>query len=164
MKLLFTLHCLIIKPIKMLKMILSKPALMDVIPLMTGTYTIGTAGHFATIADAMIRLKACGIAGPVTLALFPGLYTENIIFEDTIRGCNATNTITFTSTTGVRTDVIIYTATDSAQDVGTIDLKNVKNLFKNIAVYGQYRSPMFYSKAVMLRSEQKTSHSIIVFC
>ncbi|NLE64144.1 MAG: hypothetical protein GX612_09970, partial [Bacteroidales bacterium] len=87
------------------------------------------------------------------LALFPGLYTENIIFEDTIRGCNATNTITFTSTTGVRTDVIIYTATDSAQDVGTIDLKNVKNLiFKNIAVYGQHRSPMFYSKAVMLRS------------
>lgn len=121
--------------------------------LMIGTYTVGTGGHFATIEDALIRLKYCGISGPVTLAMFPGLYVENIVFEDTIRGSDSLNTVTFTSTTGIRTDVIIYTARDSAQDVGTIDLKNVKHLvFKNISVYGQHRSPMYYSKAVMLRN------------
>ena len=121
--------------------------------LMIGTYTIGAGGNFATINDAMIRLKYCGIVGPVTLAFFPGLYVENIIFEDTVRGADSINTITFTSTTGVRSDVIIYTAKDSAQDIGTVDLKNVAHLvFKNISIYGQHRSPMFYSKAVMLRN------------
>lgn len=121
--------------------------------LMSGTYTIGTSGNFATIADALHRIKSCGISGPVTFAIFPGLYIENIILDDTIRGCNATNTISFTSTTGIKEDVIIYTALDSAQDIGTIDLKNVKHLlFKNIAIYGQHRSPMYYSKAVVLRN------------
>lgn len=79
---------------------------------------------------------------------------ENIIFEDTIKGADSINTVTFTSITGVRSDVIVYTARDSAQDVGTVDLKNVKHLiFRNISIYGQHRSPMYYSKAVMLRTE-----------
>ncbi len=121
--------------------------------LMIGTYTIGAGGNFTTINDALIRLQYCGISGPVTFAINPGVYVENIIFEDTIRGSSATNTVTFTSITGVRTDVIIYTVRDSAQDVGTVDLKNVHNLrFSNISIYGQHRSPMYYSKAVMLRS------------
>ncbi|MGI6291234.1 MAG: right-handed parallel beta-helix repeat-containing protein [Bacteroidales bacterium] len=122
--------------------------------LMTGTYIIGGAGgDFATINDALIRLKYCGISGPVTFAIEPGVYVENIIFEDTIRGADSINTVTFTSITGVRSDVIIYTARDSAQDVGTVDLKNVKHLiFRNISIYGQHRSPMYYSKAVMLRT------------
>ncbi len=121
--------------------------------LMIGTYTIGANGHFSTIDEAMIRLKYCGVSGPVTLALFPGVYIENIIFEDTIRGTDSINTVTFTSTTGINSDVIIYTAKDSAQDIGTIDLKNVKHLiFSNIAIYGQQRSPMYYSKSIILRS------------
>ncbi|MDR1793076.1 MAG: right-handed parallel beta-helix repeat-containing protein, partial [Bacteroidales bacterium] len=44
----------------------------------SGTYTIGTSGVYATIADAVLALKQCQAVGDVVFELQTGSYTENV--------------------------------------------------------------------------------------
>ena len=83
-----------------------------------GTFTVGANGHFKSIQDAIDNLMNCGIGGPVTLSLLPGTYRENITLGD-ILGMSATNTLTFTSSTGDSTDVVWQRADDATKTTVT---------------------------------------------
>jgi len=88
---------------------------------LNGTYTIGgTGSSFSSISSAISSLTTCGIAGPVTFNIAPGIYNEQI-YLPSISGTSFINTVTFQSSTGNPNDVIInYNA------IGTTDNHVVK--------------------------------------
>ncbi|MCF8458539.1 MAG: T9SS type A sorting domain-containing protein [Bacteroidales bacterium] len=72
----------------------------------SGTFTIGTTGDFATFNDAVNLLITNGICGPVVFNVESGVYEENVTIPAII-GSSSVNTITFQSVTGVNTDVTL---------------------------------------------------------
>ncbi len=79
---------------------------------MNGTYTISNtnaSADFATFTDAVSTLNGVGIIGPVVFLVDSGSYTQQISISS-IDGVSATNTITFKSASGVRTDVVLQFA------------------------------------------------------
>ncbi len=75
---------------------------------MKGVYTIGASGNanYATIASATDALKKNGVEGPVVMKIENGTYAENVRIKE-VNGVSATNTITFESQSGNRSDVVI---------------------------------------------------------
>lgn len=63
---------------------------------LNGTYTVGTAGNYATFTAAVAALTTSGVSGPVVFNVFSGTYTEQLSIGN-ITGASATNTITFQS-------------------------------------------------------------------
>jgi hypothetical protein len=102
--------------------------------ILNGAYTIGSGGDYATVGDAVISLQNCGISGPVTFNILPGTYNGQITIP-AIPGMSATNTVTFQSSTGVNTDVILqYTAT-AAADNWVLRLNGTDYMkFKNLTI------------------------------
>jgi hypothetical protein len=79
-------------------------------PSMSGTYTIGTAGDFKKIQDAINVLSLCSpLAGDITFELYPGTYNEGINLSGLAQALGG-NTLTITSTTHNANDVIIKPA------------------------------------------------------
>ena len=74
------------------------------VPL-SGTYTIGSAADYTTIALAVSALHTNGINGPVTFNFLSGTYTEYVTLNE-ITGASATNTITFQAGNGNANSVI----------------------------------------------------------
>ena len=86
------------------------------IALAGGAYTIGgPSGNFASISDAVNTINNCGINGAVVFNIAPGTYYGSFNMP-TVAGSSPINTITFTSATGLPTDVTIIhdTATTAA--------------------------------------------------
>ncbi len=82
--------------------------------LAAGTYTIGGATpDFATLNDAVTELNNFGICGAVVFDIRTGTYNERFTLNE-IAGASATNTITFRSETGIKTDVVISEAAASS--------------------------------------------------
>ncbi|PCH66701.1 MAG: hypothetical protein COC01_07480, partial [Bacteroidetes bacterium] len=104
---------------------------------MSGTYTIGTAGNFANFNEAADSLHILGVNGAVTLNVLSNTYTEQVILRD-IPGASATNSITFKSSTGDSTDVVMtYTSTGSSDNY-VIYLYGADHMtFKNMTFTGQ---------------------------
>ncbi|MEJ2005229.1 MAG: hypothetical protein P8X57_09760 [Cyclobacteriaceae bacterium] len=71
---------------------------------LSGTYTIGGGGDYASINAAVAALDASGVSGPVTFNISSGTYTEQVTIP-AISGASSTNTITFTSASGNPADV-----------------------------------------------------------
>jgi len=63
---------------------------------LNGTYTIGTAGNYATFTAAVNALTTSGVSGPVVFNVFSGTYTEQLNIG-AVAGASAANTITFQS-------------------------------------------------------------------
>ncbi|MFO7723060.1 MAG: right-handed parallel beta-helix repeat-containing protein, partial [Bacteroidales bacterium] len=82
---------------------------------LTGTYTIGTGGMFASPEAAIEALAECGISGPVTFNLLPGTYTGQWTIPY-ITGVNASKTITFRSATGNPADVMLLRDSTAMQN------------------------------------------------
>lgn len=61
---------------------------------LSGNYTIGTAGDFVTLTDAVNSLTSNGVSGAVTFNIETGDYNEQLIIPQ-ITGASAVNTITF---------------------------------------------------------------------
>jgi hypothetical protein len=98
--------------------------------LLKGTYTVGSAGQFATITDALNAINSCGMGGPVTFAIASGTYAPMSI-SGVFNGSSATNTITFTSASGNASDVVIGNSTTNYTTA--LSLNGAKHLiFKNI--------------------------------
>jgi len=74
------------------------------VPL-SGTYTIGSAADYTTIALAVSALHTNGVNGPVTFNFLSGTYTEYVTLNE-ITGASATNTITFQAGDGNANSVI----------------------------------------------------------
>lgn len=76
---------------------------------LSGTYTIGSGGDFASFSDAIDALVCNGISTAVTFDVITGTYNEQISIP-AITGSSAANTITFQSQSGTITDVILENA------------------------------------------------------
>lgn len=73
---------------------------------LSGTYTVGEDGDFATIQAAIDAISE-GIDGPVVINVKKGEYNERVTVPD-IPGTSSNNTITLQSESGNRDDVVIY--------------------------------------------------------
>ena len=116
----------------------------------SGTYTIGTTGDFATFNDAVNLLVTNGMCGPVVFNVQSGTYEENVSVP-TILGASAVNTITFQSVTGVNTDVTLQYNPSGTSDnyvfmLDGADYVTVQNM--KIRAYGSGN----YGYAVVLQS------------
>lgn len=72
---------------------------------LSGTYTIGAGGDYATINSAVSSLITGGVSGPVVFEIKPGTYDE-VVTIDSIPGTSSVNTVTFKSQTNNANDVI----------------------------------------------------------
>jgi pectin methylesterase-like acyl-CoA thioesterase len=75
---------------------------------LSGSYTIGNGGDFATINIAVSALVTNGVNGAVVFNILTGTYDEFITI-DSIQGVSSIN-VTFQSQTGNRNDVILHTS------------------------------------------------------
>lgn len=84
----------------------------NVIGGMTGSYTIGPGGNFATIQDAVDALYTRGVGGPVTFKLISNYYEVGypnntvdpaIDMSSMIPGMSSTNTVTFRADENIST-------------------------------------------------------------
>jgi hypothetical protein len=80
---------------------------------LTGTYTIGSSGNYTSFTAAVSDLTTNGVSGAVVFNVAPGTYNEQISIG-AITGASSSNTITFQSSTGDSTDVILEYASSSA--------------------------------------------------
>ncbi len=68
---------------------------------LSGTYTIGATGDYASFADAANALSVCGVSGPVTFNVQPGYYTDHLHLSGIpgarrgVPGISAANNVTF---------------------------------------------------------------------
>ncbi|GAB5521781.1 MAG: hypothetical protein RhofKO_40320 [Rhodothermales bacterium] len=73
---------------------------------LSGTYTIGGGGDYATWAAAASALETNGISGAVTFNVATGTYAEQVSLGP-VAGASAANTITFQPTSGTLGDVAL---------------------------------------------------------
>ena len=96
---------------------------------MKGTYIIGQSpqADFSDPNEAIIAMENCGIDSAIRFEMESGSYYPNIIMTQSIPGSSATNTIHFTSQSGIASDVFW----------GRVTLGNVNNLiFTNMSFDG----------------------------
>ena len=81
-------------------------------PGLSGTYTIGSGGNFASFNAAISAMACGGVAGPVTFKVLAGTYNEQVDLPQ-IANCNQTNSITFDGGTGnASTRILTYQASN----------------------------------------------------
>ncbi len=104
--------------------------------ILSGAYTVGGgSADFNTINDVITALNSCGVNGPVTFNINPGIYYSQILLTDSIPGLSSTNTITFTSTTNNPGDVTIKYSTNSSTNNYIIALDGADNItIKNLTI------------------------------
>ncbi len=103
----------------------------------SGPFTLNQNGNedFASFAEVTNKLTKCGISGPVTIHVVPGVYNEDIVLGAII-GSSAVNTVTFVpSTIGEVSIVGPKTA---------LTLTNTSHVyFKDISIYGKEKAIVF---------------------
>ena len=99
---------------------------------LSGNYTIGAAGDYATLTDAVNVLQTEGITGPVVFDILSGTYSEQITLG-AVSGASETNTITFQSQSGNSADVELRFNSLSSATNFTVHLAGASHLrLKNI--------------------------------
>ena len=100
----------------------------------SGNYTLGGSGaDFVDFDDLMVALNHCGLSGPTTINVNPGIYNSQLLFSNDINGLDSLNHLTIVSTTNNKNDVIItYAPTSSSTNyvvgfdtVGWVSFKDV---------------------------------------
>ncbi|HUN65616.1 MAG TPA: right-handed parallel beta-helix repeat-containing protein [Bacteroidota bacterium] len=103
------------------------PAAGTTTPL-SGTYTIGSGGTYATFKAAVTDLLLKGVSAPVTFNVLTGTYSEHIVLTN-IPGSNSSNVVTFQASTGVAANVTLYYLTASSSDSNyVIKLNGAQNV------------------------------------
>lgn len=105
---------------------------------LAGVYTINPTGtgtsNFTSFQAVVDKLTCGGVFGPVVFNIAPGTYTGQINLP-VIVGTSAINTITFQSSTGLASSVIITSATATASANYTIQTTGTQFVsFKNITI------------------------------
>lgn len=130
---------------------------------MAGTYTVGTTGNFTTISQAAQALATNGICSDVIISIEPGTYNESISLA-AVPGAGASATITFQSSTGINTDVIVTKAgTSSANYVFNLDgvdyvtIQNMTLTNTAAATYGRVINVMNGAEHITINNNKITS-------
>ena len=102
---------------------------------LSGNYTIGgSSPDYTTFTTAVTALINNGVNGPVFFDVAPGTYNEQISIP-AITGTSALNTITFQSSTGDSTDVILTWAATGSADNYTLQLDGAEHIiFRSITL------------------------------
>ncbi|MCF8371334.1 MAG: HYR domain-containing protein [Bacteroidales bacterium] len=108
---------------------------INICNLLSGTYTIGVSSlDFTDFASAVSQLQDCGIAGPVVFNVESGTYPEQIAIGQ-VSGVSTINTITFQSSSGDNTDVVIQYSASSQADNWVVKLDGAEYIsFKNLTI------------------------------
>jgi len=79
---------------------------------LSGNYVIDQygSGDFPSFTDALYHLMSGGVTGPVIVNVSPGIYTEQINFDNGIWGSSEDNTITFRGPEDSRDEVVVRSA------------------------------------------------------
>ncbi|HOJ05892.1 MAG TPA: BNR-repeat neuraminidase N-terminal domain-containing protein, partial [Bacteroidota bacterium] len=109
---------------------------------LSGSYTIGSGGNYASFSAAVTALTTGGVSGAVTFNVLSGTYSEQISIP-AITGASSTNTITFDGGSGnASTRILTYSATSTYSP--TVALNGADYIrFKNLTIrstntsYGQ---------------------------
>ena len=130
-----------------------------------GTFTIGATGDFATITDAQTFISNYGVCGPVIFNIQPGTYSEQVTIDE-VSGVDATNTVTWQSSTGNNTDVIVeYAASGLGDDwVWMLDGADYQTV-QNITIKSTYPTgSTIYGRVVYLDggANYNTFHNCIL--
>lgn len=130
---------------------------------LNGTYTIGTGGDYPTISDAVNALTQYGICSAVVFNILPGTYNEAINLAD-VNGSSAANTITFQSSTGINTDVLVtFTGTSAINYVWQLNgadyvtIQNISLSNTAAATYGRVISIINTSENCVIHNNNITS-------
>jgi len=76
--------------------------------ILNGTYTLGGANaDFQSFNELIGILNNCGVNGPVTINVNPGIYTEQLLFKNSIPGVDSINTVLIKSVTNNADDVVV---------------------------------------------------------
>lgn len=86
---------------------------------LSGTYTVGSGGDYATPSDAVSALTTNGICGAVTFRIYDGTYSGSQYLFTSIAGASATNTVTITSYSGDSSKVTLLYAASSSYSPST---------------------------------------------
>ncbi len=88
---------------------------------LSGSYTIGASGNYATFTAAISALTSSGVSGPVTFNVLAGTYAETFSIG-AITGASSTNTITFDGGAGnAATRIISYDMSTSYGSLITLN-------------------------------------------
>ncbi len=105
---------------------------------LAGDYIIGSSSNadFATMEDAVQVLTRCGVQAPVTMYFESDTFYQNVTITP-ITGSSEINTITFTSLTGNREDVLLQRADISAARIAPMMIDRASNIiFSNLSFSG----------------------------
>ena len=106
---------------------------------LSGTYTIGSAGDYASFNAAITALETEGITGPVIFRVQPGTYNEQIEIN-TVPGSACDAPITFEGDATAQSAVVLQ-APDIESTSSAIQINNVDGLsFRNMSILSQNRS------------------------
>ncbi|MFM8839203.1 MAG: hypothetical protein ACKOHH_11320, partial [Bacteroidota bacterium] len=104
-------------------------------PSISGSFTVGTGGDFASLSTAITQFNVCGTSGPITLNLLPGIHNGTTIIPSYP---GAVNGLTIQSSTGNRDDVLL---TNGSTVGHVLFLDNAQNItLQNISLRLQYPS------------------------
>ncbi|MBN1406911.1 MAG: hypothetical protein JW956_03940, partial [Calditrichaceae bacterium] len=94
---------------------------------LSGSYTIGSGGNYASFSAAVTALTSQGVSGAVTFNVLNGVYNEQIEIP-AITGASASNSITFQAQSGDAADVTLYHIANTTGDNYVIRLNSVSYL------------------------------------
>lgn len=85
--------------------------------------------NFTSMSALVFALNSCGISGPTTVTIAPGIYTGQLAFTGNIPGSNSINTVTFIGADSATTII----TSNGAPTRPTLLLNGTKNMtFRNI--------------------------------
>jgi len=114
---------------------------------LSGTYTIGSGGNYASFQAARNAFTAYGVSGPVIFNILAGTYDEQLILTEVV-GASATNTVTFQSADANADSVIWQTTTNSIATNYILKLNGADHVtLKHITFKNQGSS---YSQKIVL--------------
>ncbi len=101
----------------------------------SGTYTLGgTNPDFTSFNNVISSINQCGLTGPVVINVAPGVYRERVIIPP-ILGISATNTLTFQSTLGDSSLVILEDSATNVNNNYVVSFNQAKYItFKKITI------------------------------
>ncbi|MCF8372089.1 MAG: right-handed parallel beta-helix repeat-containing protein [Bacteroidales bacterium] len=122
-----------------------------------GTYTIGATGDFISIGAAQQFIQLYGVCGPVVFNILPGTYNEQVSLVE-VTGVDATNTVTWQSSTGNNTDVIVQYSASGNNDnwVWAFDGADY-NIVQNITI--KSNTSTNYGRVVIFQNT--SNHNIV---
>ena len=139
---------------------------------LNGTYTIGTSGNYTSFTAAVTALSSSGISGPVVFNIASGTYNEQIIIPPII-GADTTKTITFQSTSGDSSSVILTSSNDFTIRFDTskfivvrdITIENTSNgNYANVIILNHATDNKFFNNKVkgVITTSTNTNYALVV--